>query len=611
MSSEDLVKQKVYEHFTEPRWNRYTVKREHPIQFGSKTGVADVVLLDSKRQLAAIIECKGVGYENGGIDQLKSYLSASDAPLGVFANSLDPDDWVCYENLKRGRFREISQSQFESRILKMGPIQALGNLLRRIFRRRPPDNAVDSNPPETSSFQHLPYISNTTRGFPAMQSDNQRNVGVAQGVNGKPYYSHRNGFYWATNHRGIAECIPQHIKQIIHNEEIEIASTEGDLDEKISELREEKSKLLSEKDAVEQEIKRKEQESKDSEKTRTALVIEHTSKMPAPTELKAASVGADGHSPVRQANGRMSYIARSIVPVLVTLALLGSTCYLFVFYASVGDKAFSGGLGSVDDLLNEIINPYAFIQALDEGNWFVLLFPCIFVLLAMVVHFGYVNRTRLLWTVPLSITLLLDSAIALKIAMNIRREREDRDLDPGTWLEFGLNIVSVLLLGLAISVLWSIGFHWVNELWKKVKIRDDHDDSEAREKQIVKERIEREREVAVAEKENEHLQSDLQRLRTQSTGLQEKIERIQAQIHELWANRYSRVVDRNKIEKQIQEFLSGWCRFVAHNEDDDPDENGGNVSAQIKKIEAVAYETLNQYYAVLRDVSVNRDATLQ
>ena len=100
MSSEDLVKQKVYEYFAEPRWNRYTVKREHPISFGSKTGVADVVLLDSKRQLAAIVECKGIGYENGGIDQLKSYLSASDAPLGVFANSLDPDDWVCYENLK-------------------------------------------------------------------------------------------------------------------------------------------------------------------------------------------------------------------------------------------------------------------------------------------------------------------------------------------------------------------------------------------------------------------------------------------------------------------------------------------------------------------------------
>jgi hypothetical protein len=73
-------------------------------------------------------------------------------------------------------------------------------------------------------------------------------------LNGNPYYIEENGFYWAANHQGIAECVPQHIKRIIHNEELEIASTRDELEQEINYLREEAIALEEQKHAREQEI---------------------------------------------------------------------------------------------------------------------------------------------------------------------------------------------------------------------------------------------------------------------------------------------------------------------------------------------------------------------
>ena len=49
------------------------------------------------------------------------------------------------------------------------------------------------------------------------------------------------------------------------------------------------------------------------------------------------------------------------------------------------------------------------------------------------------------------------------------------------------------------------------------------------------------------------------------------------------------------MESQINQFLNGWCRFVAHSEDGTSD-----VSVRIDEIKQVAYETLDQYYEGLQ-----------
>ena len=91
---------------------------ESQIQFGARNGSADVVLGDENGGFAAIAECKGAGYVGHGIEQLKSYLSATDTPFGIFANGIDPDHWKFYENRRRNQFDKIDRSEFEAGVVE-------------------------------------------------------------------------------------------------------------------------------------------------------------------------------------------------------------------------------------------------------------------------------------------------------------------------------------------------------------------------------------------------------------------------------------------------------------------------------------------------------------
>ena len=93
-------------------------KREHEIQFGSRNGFADVVLIDQNGSFAAIVECKQAGYVGHGVEQLKSYLCATDTRFGIFANRTDPEQWEFYENRRRNRFDPIDRSEFETGVVK-------------------------------------------------------------------------------------------------------------------------------------------------------------------------------------------------------------------------------------------------------------------------------------------------------------------------------------------------------------------------------------------------------------------------------------------------------------------------------------------------------------
>ena len=111
---EDRVAQAVYRYFDALRVNGFSPDTEWQIQFGTRNGIADVVLTDSRGSLAAIAECKGAGYIGDGIEQLKSYLCATDTRFGIFANRKDPEQWEFYENRRRNRIDEIDRSEFEA-----------------------------------------------------------------------------------------------------------------------------------------------------------------------------------------------------------------------------------------------------------------------------------------------------------------------------------------------------------------------------------------------------------------------------------------------------------------------------------------------------------------
>ena len=114
---EAIIVEAVVRYFSKPAFSQFYIQTEHKIQMGVDNRRADIVLLDSSENCIAMAECKRAGVEGSGIDQLKSYLCATDTQFGVFANSTDPSNWAFYENLRRNRFKEITCDQFKTGLI--------------------------------------------------------------------------------------------------------------------------------------------------------------------------------------------------------------------------------------------------------------------------------------------------------------------------------------------------------------------------------------------------------------------------------------------------------------------------------------------------------------
>ena len=121
MLSEPQVTESVERYFSRPQFTRFYTQREVAIQIGSYAGRADIALYtdSSSPQMIAIVECKGEGIS--GIEQLRSYLSASGTELGIFANTDDPNQWHYVKICGRNQFEEITRADFENRIKELRP----------------------------------------------------------------------------------------------------------------------------------------------------------------------------------------------------------------------------------------------------------------------------------------------------------------------------------------------------------------------------------------------------------------------------------------------------------------------------------------------------------
>ena len=133
MGPEDVMVQGVVDYFYSSKYDRFSIIEKRSIQMGSESREADVALIDRNGKFAAIIECKRSGYEGRGIPQLKSYLSATNTPLGVFANETTPTDWKFYENRGQNQFKQIDHSQFERKLLKTDIIGTLRKWWEKLF----------------------------------------------------------------------------------------------------------------------------------------------------------------------------------------------------------------------------------------------------------------------------------------------------------------------------------------------------------------------------------------------------------------------------------------------------------------------------------------------
>lgn len=110
------VVEAVIRYFSEPRFAQFSMLRECRIQMGAIHSRADIALRDAQENFIAIAKCKlagGISYT----EPLKSFLSATDTPYGIFAATTNRDSWIFYRNLGHNRFQQIERTDFEKGFL--------------------------------------------------------------------------------------------------------------------------------------------------------------------------------------------------------------------------------------------------------------------------------------------------------------------------------------------------------------------------------------------------------------------------------------------------------------------------------------------------------------
>ena len=212
------------------------------------------------------------------------------------------------------------------------------------------------------------------------------------------------------------------------------------------------------------------------------------------------------------------------------------------------------------------------------------------------------------------------------------------------WWDNLIEILSVLLLGFGVSLLLGYGLSWVIKVWNGGKqpqgeseqlerlIRAEKNDRLVQlnaltteiqhlqnrvddlkqEKEIYEKRIEaastQEREALIEDRkhpiqveiarlntEKENLQNQINEFNEQVESIQEEINQCETEIEALLKRQRERVIDVKKLEAQANEFVSGWCRYVAQSKTQLP----ADVATQIKDIQHLAHETLETYKASL------------
>lgn len=116
LQNEGIVVGAVLRYFDSSRFESFFTEREYRIQIGASPRRADVVLCNARGKLAAIAECKRIGYiGESGIAQLKDYLRHGSVQFGLFAADTDISKWTFWR--LENEITEITRSQFETGVI--------------------------------------------------------------------------------------------------------------------------------------------------------------------------------------------------------------------------------------------------------------------------------------------------------------------------------------------------------------------------------------------------------------------------------------------------------------------------------------------------------------
>ncbi len=508
-------------------------------------------------------------------------------------------------------------------------------------------------------------------------------------MNGKPHYSADNGFTSAAAGRGITEALQEHLNVIIRDENLEIAfnhdyyqvEMEGLVEDK-KELEEQKiqrqdsikdltkeietkniklaelkvelespveiietsegSRIVELNEKIEEKIS--DMESKKLEKAKVEIELE------SPTRVELDALNTEGaihqssdhwFSKLRHWFSKLfAGLPKLIFAIFATAAVIGLFGYLYFFYVSAGEKTVK----SSDDMdLTALVDYKALDRSWqfsdeDPRNWLILMFPFIFIVLAIVTHLSleYEKRTRWIYfSVFLAATLLIEATIGWRIAHNIVEAQKAASTNGQSQDSFILLFLLFLFLGFGPSVLLGLGLHWILRLWENIRPQTDqskqmeiqikaekkdkllelatsnteiqnleeglkrlHQDKRSYSDSLVKTyRHPIEKQIAGLDAEIESTQDEIQLLNEQVDSLQTEIDRCESEIDTRLKGQRERIIDIRKMEAQANEFVTGWCRYVAQCRTElQPQE----VSNQIIEIQELAKQTLEDFKTTLK-----------
>ena len=494
-----------------------------------------------------------------------------------------------------------------------------------------------------------------------------------------PYHSRDNGFEYAATNKGITEALREHLNVIIRNEELvtEKVITESQAD--IQALAEDKERLeqqkldrqadldefvkdLTAKDtrlselqmeienplnidletdpyakSLQEKIDENTSKLEDNASELEALQEERTkieTDLEAPTQAELKPISIEGH-PISQSTPLEKGFA-----CLTAVVLVGLIIYLFIFYASVGDRTFTVGIGTSGEK-RQIIIPHALSEAWevkesengnDRRNWFVITFPFIFLTLAILAYYCHEHRAWKILIGLLVATFAIDAIIAFKISEQMHEFTKGEEV-PYELSENLTEVLSVLFLGFGVSLLLSYGLYWFMKVWKGVRPNQDADarlekliraekNDRLIELNVLNTRIQSlqeknrnldaenqgykgeielafrkpiEVEIAGLQTERERGQDQIQNLDTQIEALQREINGCESEIEDLVNRKDKRTLDIRKLEAQVHEFVTGWCDYILQSKRHLPD----TTPNKIAEVQDLTQDTLQSYIASL------------
>lgn len=387
-----------------------------------------------------------------------------------------------------------------------------------------------------------------------------------------------------------------------------------------------------------------------------------------------------------------------LVAIGATLTFIGLLCYLYVFYSSVAEKAFmpreelshtgysevgdgvlsfeseelrevsderndASGEQNTEGTLNQFVDSEALHNAWTKNpkNWFVLLFPMIFVAFAYVAHFclnRVVEGGKSGWLVWLAVVLLitfgLDWIVATNIAENIRDVKvietgyksgvleavapavgapEANNLEAAldalyqqssfqqadnTWKD----VVSVLMLGFTVSLLLSGSLYCTLKEWgdvrpmatqikaekneRKIKLTELSTEIEALENEINS----LDTQIAAQIKAHRHpIQVEIDRISTERENKEKEVEALgkvtdvlQSEIegHQTRIDELLKLPERKSIDlRKMEKHVGEFITGWCNFVSQRETELPGDLPMQIKDIREVAQQTLNDYKSTL------------